>query len=64
MSIDERDGQARNLKVIGSNPAPAPNLNASPCSEPFCFKQLRVLKSALPRVQHEETRDNFVRIKP
>src|SRR5687768_8706111 len=57
--------QAHNLKVAGSNPAPAPNLKP-PETAPggFCLMAYVISERATARVQHYATRGNFETFKP
>jgi hypothetical protein len=57
--------QAHNLKVVGSNPTPAPNLKP-PESLPgvSCLMAYAIFERATARVQHHATRGNFEHWKP
>src|SRR5690606_16908192 len=57
--------QAHNLKVVGSNPTPAPNLKP-PETAPggFCLTAYAIFERAAVRVQPSATRGNFETQKP
>ena len=57
--------QAHNLKVVGSNPTPAPNLKP-PETAPggFCLMTCAIFERATSRVQPQSTRGNFWTPKP